>query len=166
MHVDEFNRLSESEARASIDACLGVDRWVGEVVSVRPYADIAALLDQARASAENLADDELESALSRHPRIGESAAFDQQQEEAAYSTAEQSQVGSDDDASAELAAANQRYEDRFGRLFIVRAAGRDSKEILAELERRLGNSDDGERREVVSELRQIALVRLEQVVQP
>ena len=37
-------------------------------------------------------------------------------------------------------------------------------EILAELERRLGNDDDTERAEVVDNLRQIALLRLEQAV--
>ncbi len=164
MQVEEFNQLSQSEARAGIEPCLGVSRWVEEVVSARPYFDVAALLEQGRASAENLTDDELDSALSGHPRIGEISAAGRQG--AAYSVAEQSEVDSDDDTAARLAAANQRYEDRFDRLFIVRAAGRDTAEVLAELERRLGNTHEAERREVVSELRQIALLRLEQVVRP
>lgn len=163
MQVDAFNRLPEGEARAGIEACLGVDRWVDEVVAARPYADVAALLEQGRASAENLTDDELASALSRHPRIGETSPAGTQ--EAAYSAAEQSELGSGD-AANRLDSANQHYEESFGRVFIIRAAGRDTAEILAELERRLGNTDEAERREVVSELRQIALLRLEQVVQP
>jgi 2-oxo-4-hydroxy-4-carboxy-5-ureidoimidazoline decarboxylase len=49
-------------------------------------------------------------------------------------------------------------------VFLIRAAGRDAEEILAELERRLGNDDATERDETVEQLRQIALLRLEQVV--
>ena len=49
-------------------------------------------------------------------------------------------------------------------MFLIRAAGRDGDEILAELERRLGNDDDAERAETVEQLRQIALLRLEQVL--
>ncbi len=164
MQVHEFNRLSDNDARVCIHACLGVNRWVDEVTSARPYADVAALLKQGRASAENLTDDELDSALSCHPRIGERSTAGRQ--EASYSAVEQSGVGTAAHTVAGLRDANARYEDRFDRVFLIRAAGRDGAEIQAELERRLENSDEAERREVVSELRQIALLRLEQVVQP
>ena len=59
---------------------------------------------------------------------------------------------------------NLAYEERFDRVFLVRAAGRDGDEILAELERRLGNDDATERAETVEQLTQIALLRLEQVL--
>ena len=49
-------------------------------------------------------------------------------------------------------------------MFLIRAAGRSSDEILAELERRLGNDDATERTETVTALRDIALLRLEQVL--
>ncbi len=65
------------------------------------------------------------------------------------------------DTAARLAAGNAAYEQRFGRVFLIRAAGRDAEEILAELDRRLGNDDDAERAETVDNLRQIALLRLE-----
>ncbi len=61
-------------------------------------------------------------------------------------------------------AGNRAYEERFDRVFLIRAAGRDASEILSELERRLGNDDDTERDETLTQLRQIALLRLEQVV--
>ncbi len=61
-------------------------------------------------------------------------------------------------------AGNRAYEERFDRVFLIRAAGRDSSEILSELERRLGNDDVTERAETLTQLRQIALLRLEQVV--
>ncbi len=163
MQLGEFNALDPDDARARLDPCLGVDRWVDEVVGRRPYADLAALFDQGRASAENLTDDELASALSRHPRLGER--IDSRGAEAAYSDREQGGLDSGDDTARLLRDGNGQYERRFGHVFLIRAAGRDSAEILAELDRRLGNDDATERREVISELRQIALLRLEQVVQ-
>jgi multidrug resistance efflux pump len=51
----------------------------------------------------------------------------------------------------------------FDRVFLIRAAGRDSHEILAELERRLGNDDAAERAETVRQLGEIMLLRLRQV---
>ena len=65
------------------------------------------------------------------------------------------------DPSDRLVAGNAAYEERFGRVFLIRAAGRDAEAILAELDRRLGNDDATERAETVDNLRQIALLRLE-----
>ena len=105
---------------------------------------------------------ELEAALARHPRIGERAGAGH---DAAHSTREQSGVDrSDAEVASRLADGNRAYEERFDRVFLIRAAGRDATEILAELERRLGNDDETERTETVTQLREIALLRLDQVI--
>ena len=65
---------------------------------------------------------------------------------------------------AALADGNQQYEKRFDRVFLIRAAGRSSAEILAELRRRLDNDDEAERAETVTQLREIALLRLKDVI--
>ena len=59
-----------------------------------------------------------------------------------------------------MADGNRAYEERFGRIFLIRAAGRSRPEILAELHRRLALTDDAEAAEVADQLRQIALLRL------
>ena len=159
--LDAFNALHEAEARARLTTCLDVPRWVDTVLQGRPYADRDALLAVATSAAE-LDDDELEAALARHPRIGERAGAGH---DAAFSATEQSGVDrTDADVAGRLAAGNRAYEERFDRVFLIRAAGREASEILAELERRLGNDDDTERTETTEQLRQIALLRLDQVV--
>jgi 2-oxo-4-hydroxy-4-carboxy-5-ureidoimidazoline decarboxylase len=69
-----------------------------------------------------------------------------------------------DAADAELAAAiadgNRRYEERFDRVFLVRAAGRSRRQILDELNRRLQLDDASERAIVASELHDITLLRV------
>lgn len=159
--VAGFNALSPAQARARVGTCLAVPRWVDEVVAARPYRDRPALLARADAAAQRLTDAELDAALSQHPRIGERATTGPE----AFSAREQSGVGSADLGLARrLREGNLAYEKRFGRVFLVRAAGRDGPQILAELHRRLSNDDDAERAETVSNLREIALLRLDEVI--
>jgi 2-oxo-4-hydroxy-4-carboxy-5-ureidoimidazoline decarboxylase len=105
-----------------------------------------------------ISDEELEHALARHPRIGERA--DADRHDAAHSTREQAGVDRGDaDLARRLEEGNRAYEDRFGRVFIIRAAGRDAREILDQLRTRLDNSDEAERTETIDQLTQIALLR-------
>jgi 2-oxo-4-hydroxy-4-carboxy-5-ureidoimidazoline decarboxylase len=137
--------------------CLAVPRWADDVLAGQPYAGRDALLAAADRAARELTDEELDQALSGHPRIGERGGAQSQQEQ---SGVDPGQV----DIAARLAAGNAAYEERFGRVFLIRAAGRDGAEILAELDRRLRNDDATEREETVDNLRQIALLRLERAV--
>ena len=66
--------------------------------------------------------------------------------------------------SAGCAAGNQAYEERFGQVFLIRAAGRSAEEILAALESRLTNDEKTEQSIVADQLRQIALLRLSKAV--
>lgn len=134
-------------------SCLAVPRWVDDVMAGQPYESRAALLAAADRAAQVLTDDELVQALAGHPRIGERGGAQSQREQAG--------VGTSAHVRARLAAGNAAYEARFGRVFLIRAAGRDADEVLAELERRLGNDEATERAETVDNLREIALLRLE-----
>ena len=80
---------------------------------------------------------------------------------ATHSTREQSGVDRDDaDLLRRLEAANRAYEERFDRVFIIRAAGLSGQDVLGELARRLENRPEAERAETVEQLTQIALLRL------
>ena len=138
-----------SVTREQLLSCLSVPRWADDVLAGEPYADRESLLAAADVSARSLSDSELDEALSAHPRIGERGGSQSQKEQAGVAPSDR------------LVAGNAAYEERFGRVFLIRAAGRDAEEILAELERRLGNTDEAERAETVDNLRQIALLRLE-----
>lgn len=160
--IPRFNAQPEAEARAELVTCLDVPRWADDILAARPYDNLDQLEEVASASAAAMTAAELEAALARHPRIGERAGAGH---DAAFSSTEQSGVDRDDaDVAQRLADGNAAYEARFDRVFLIRAAGRDAPEILRELERRLRNDDDTERAETIDQLRQIALLRLQQVV--
>jgi len=151
--------MSTPELREALMTCLAVPRWADEVAAQSPFDSAAALLAAARTAATPLSRSEIDEALSGHPRIGEAPRGDSQS--ARFSRTEQS---SSDAADATLSAAitegNRAYEERFGRVFLIRAAGRSRTEILAELHRRLALDDAAELRVVGTELRDIALLRL------
>lgn len=159
MSLEAFNSASESVADACLRPCLDVDRWIAEVVAQRPYRDMGALVAKASEAAEPLSPDEVEAALAHHPRIGEQPQTTSA--EATLSRSEQAGLDTDGDVLAQLAAGNRAYEERFGRVFLIRAAGRSSQEILDALNKRLGNEPDTEIQVAGQQLREIAVLRLE-----
>jgi 2-oxo-4-hydroxy-4-carboxy-5-ureidoimidazoline decarboxylase len=160
--LDAFNALPEAAARERLAECLDIPRWVDTIIEGRPYADRDALLKVAEVAASTMTDEELEAALDHHPRIGERGAGGHDEE---HSAREQAGVDpADRDIARRLAAGNLAYEERFDRVFLIRASGRTGPQILAELDRRLANDPAAERAETVSQLREIALLRLEQVL--
>lgn len=162
MTAPTLDALPDPQARELLRGCLAVDRWVEEVLAGRPYGDRDALLAAADLAARDLTPQEVDAALAGHPRIGQRAGAGHNAEASAREQAGvEPEVG---DTAARLAAANAAYERRFDRVFLIRAAGRSAPEILAELDRRLGNDDEAERAEVLDNLREIALLRLKEAV--
>lgn len=154
MELAALNDASAIDAAATVRSWADVGPWVDTLVAARPYASVAALLDRARAEAAGWGAAELDAALAHHPRIGERATD-------ASSAREQSSMRTAGDAVATaIAAGNAVYEERFGRVFLVRAAGRSPEELLAELERRLGNDPETETTEAAGALADIALHRI------
>jgi 2-oxo-4-hydroxy-4-carboxy-5-ureidoimidazoline decarboxylase len=154
-----FDELPEDDARALLLRCLSAPAWADQVLAGRPFGSKDALMAAADKAARDLSANDVESALAGHPRIGERAAAGHN---AAASAREQSGVDAGD--AERLLEGNRAYEERFGQVFLIRAAGRSGPEILAELERRLQNSPEVEREEMLDNLRQIALLRLEKEV--
>jgi 2-oxo-4-hydroxy-4-carboxy-5-ureidoimidazoline decarboxylase len=162
--VETFNALPAERLEEDLLACLAAPSWAAEVTAKRPYRDRAELLSAASAAADALSWADVLRGLSAHPRIGERAAGDSK--EASWSRAEQSAAArsADEDTKADLVAANRAYEDRFGHVFLIFASGRSQAEILAAARERLGNDEATERAVVTGELRRIALLRLERVL--
>lgn len=155
-----LNDLPDDEAERFLRACCASSTWVARVLAGRPYATAAELLDTADRASRELSAEDVAQALSAHARIGEWAEGDSA--EAKLSRSEQASVSDAGAATRErLRERNVAYEQRFDRVFLVRAAGRTPDEMLAELERRLGNDDETEQREVLEQLAQITRLRVE-----
>ena len=160
MHLEQFNEVRRPDAVALLGPCLGIPRWVDELVDARPYADLEALLEAGRRAAAPFTPVEVATALAHHPRIGQRPAGTGA--EARLARAEQAGLGKADAAAAEaLAAGNRAYEEKFGQVFLIRAAGRSREEILASLTARLAHTPEQEQSIIGEQLREIAVLRLE-----
>lgn len=163
MGLESFNELDSDAARSALRLCVDIDRWIDAVMDGRPYSSAEQALTVGRSAADPWTESEIDGALAHHPRIGERARGPGP--EAVLSRAEQAGVDvTDSDVQTALVAGNYLYEERFGRIFLIRAAGRSSSEILDALNDRLLHSPEEEIALVAQQLREIALLRLEKVV--
>ena len=154
-----FNTARFAAAEAMLRPCLDIPRWCNEIAGARPFAAAGELLSFAELAAPDFTEAEIEGALAHHPRIGERAAGSGT--EAAFSRSEQNAVSGLADVEDRLAAGNRAYEQKFGRVFLIRAAGRSAGDILAVLEERLQHTAEDELPIIAGELRAIAILRLE-----
>jgi 2-oxo-4-hydroxy-4-carboxy-5-ureidoimidazoline decarboxylase len=163
MKLAEFNAAGSAAAQATLRPCIDVSRWVEAVAAARPFASRDQLLEFAAQAANPFTPAEVDAAMAHHPRIGERPTA--ASTEASMSRSEQAGVDPADAAAAEaLARGNREYEEKFGRVFLIRAAGRTAPEILQALNQRLGNSPQEEDTIVAQQLREIALLRLEGLI--
>ncbi|MFD1574714.1 2-oxo-4-hydroxy-4-carboxy-5-ureidoimidazoline decarboxylase [Agromyces cerinus subsp. nitratus] len=165
MRLDAFNGLDRGSAVDVLRPCLDVPRWVEALADGRPYASVDALVAAASAAASPFTTAEVEGALAHHPPIGRRPGGETA--EARMSRGEQAGVAATSRAvGAALAAGNLAYEEKFGRVFLIRAAGRSASEILDVLDERLAHSAAEEDVVVAEQLRQIAVLRLKGLVTP
>ncbi|MDP9989188.1 2-oxo-4-hydroxy-4-carboxy-5-ureidoimidazoline decarboxylase [Arthrobacter oryzae] len=163
MKLAEFNSADPAAAQAILRPCIDISRWVEAVAGARPFPARNELLEFAAQAANPFTPAEVEAAMAHHPRIGERLTA--ASTEASMSRSEQAGVDpADAEAAESLARGNREYEEKFGRVFLIRAAGRTAPEILAALNQRLSNSPEEEDSIVAQQLREIAVLRLEGLI--
>ncbi|HEX2072172.1 MAG TPA: 2-oxo-4-hydroxy-4-carboxy-5-ureidoimidazoline decarboxylase [Geodermatophilus sp.] len=163
--LEEFNSQPADRAVQALRACNAAPRFAAELVAGRPYPDADTLVARAEEIVRGLPWEEVALALATHPRIGDRVEGSSPEAEA--SRQEQSAMtAADVDTRAALVDGNRTYEERFGHVFLIRAAGRSPQEMLTELRRRLGNDEDAERAEATEQLAQITGLRVRGLVSP
>lgn len=162
MTLDALNSCTPAEAAAKLTPCVDIPRWVDAIVAARPFSSEAELISFAENAAHPWTEAEIDGALAHHPRIGERAQGSTA--EAALSRNEQSGVSTAVETQTALLEGNRAYEQKFGRVFLIRAAGRSAEDILAALHDRLRNPPGQELDIVAQQLREIAILRLKGVL--
>ncbi len=151
--------LTETELREGLTACLAVPRWVDDVVARAPFASLLELMDVAAAAATPLSAEEVGQALAQERARGQVPG----QGIAAAQAAGAADPSDDPALSRALTEGLRAYEERFGRVFLLRTAGRDRPTVLAELRRRLLLEEPADTAVVTDELRDLALLRIPQL---
>ncbi|HEY4378816.1 MAG TPA: 2-oxo-4-hydroxy-4-carboxy-5-ureidoimidazoline decarboxylase [Acidobacteriaceae bacterium] len=163
--LTRWNGLDAVAAVREILPCCGSSAWANVVVARRPFADPDELLRASDAIWSALPEPDWCEAFDSHPRIGQEHARTATAASLAWSSDEQraamSGAGSKEEAAKlALAEGNRQYEERFGRIFIVCAAGRSAAEILDILNMRMRNTAADELLEAAEQQRQITQLRL------
>jgi 2-oxo-4-hydroxy-4-carboxy-5-ureidoimidazoline decarboxylase len=164
--LDRLNALPLKDAAAQLRACCGSSRWVEAMLARRPFESADDLLAAADVAWRATGPKDWDEAFAHHPRIGERHATAPVSATAqAWSAGEQATAAAAGTAAgAALAEANEAYERRFGRIYIVCAAGRSAGEMLADIASRMNNDPDRERAVAVEEQRKITRLRLESLI--
>lgn len=165
--LKQLNQAAEETARIDFLNCCGSEKWARLMIEARPFADVAALINQAEEIWLNLATEDWLEAFAAHPKIGaRKAAPKQQAQSAEWSQGEQSGThAAADSVLDELTEANRLYEKKFGFIFIVCATGKSAKEMLELCRQRLSNDANSEIRTAADEQRKITEIRLKKLLE-
>ena len=160
--LKRWNELEAEQAALEVLPCCGSRAWARALAARRPVNDEVSLVKLSDEIWASLSEQDWFEAFATHPRIGERrATASATSRSSTWSRQEQAQVESAEaDIQSALAAGNEQYESRFGRVFLVCATGKSASEMLAILKRRLQNDDTSELREAAEEQRKITNLRL------
>jgi 2-oxo-4-hydroxy-4-carboxy-5-ureidoimidazoline decarboxylase len=164
--LDALNALPEPELATRLRDCCGSSRWIARMLQERPFRSVEHLLTAAEQAWSDATPEDWQEAFDHHPRVGEQRPPSAVSAEAtAWSASEQAlAAAADRNIRVELAHANAEYERRFGRIYIVCAAGLEAEEILADLRYRLANEPGVEQRIAAAEQARITALRLRKLI--
>lgn len=158
--LQNFNALDDDAFIARYRTLFEHSPWVVERAAARrPFDDLHAGL-MAMVTSASLEDQER--LIRAHPELAGKAAIARTLTE--DSAAEQASAGLDQlsaDEYARFHTLNQAYRQRFGFPFVICVRRYDKAGILAELERRLQGTRNGERACALEQIGQIVALRLE-----
>ncbi len=161
--LERLNHLPPEEAEASFLAVCHSQRWVSAMMAARPFASTEELIESGHREWAKLGPQDCLEALAGHPRIGEKAKGDSL--DSRWSRGEQAAAADGNQEAAEqLRTVQQKYEEKFGYLFLICATGKSKAEILEQVRLRLQASPEQEIHTVAEELGKIIKLRLEKLI--
>lgn len=140
--------------------CCGSSRWAERMSARQPFSGFDDLLKQADEVWWSLEPADWLEAFCQHPRIGDKEALRQKwaaQEQAGAAGAPEAVLDA-------LAEGNAAYEEKYGHIFIVCAAGKTAAELLELLRSRMNARPEEELRAAAGEQAKITRLRLEKLL--
>ena len=162
MELLRVDAVSADEAEALLRTCCGASRWVQRMVAARPFGTRDRLLEASRVAWHDLEPGDWLEAFQHHPKIGDRDALRATFADTRHLAArEQAGVdGAPEAILSALAIENERYQQKFGFIFIVCATGLTADEMLARLRARIPNDPVSELQVAAGEQAKITALRL------
>jgi len=161
--LKRLNNLSPENATRELMKCCGSTSWVKAMVEHRPFEKKFDLFSASEVFWFELEESDWLEAFKHHPKLGDVTDLEEKFPETSdLSAKEQKKINK---ATAkefgELRELNQRYEEKFGFIFISCAKGKSAPTILSELTQRCENSIEKEIKNATIEQNKITRIRLE-----
>ena len=161
--LSELNRMSQEEFVTALGAVYEHTPAIAQAAwTKQPFNDLTSLHQAMVNVVEALSQEEQLALIRAHPDLGSKAKM------ADASVQEQAGVGLNQltpDEYNRFVSLNQAYKEKFGFPFIVAVKYHTRASILDAFEQRLANTIEVERAQALSEINQIAQVRLEKLVE-
>lgn len=168
MSIDGINSLAPDDFAATLAGVFEASPWIpAAVADLRPFTSRDALLAAMVEAVETAPPQRLRDLVNAHPDLG--ARMEERAALTPESRAEQAASGlfkTDPATLEELASLNSAYRTRFGFPFIICARLNSIDTILPTLRLRLRNSPDTELAEAWNQIRNIAALRLADIISP
>jgi 2-oxo-4-hydroxy-4-carboxy-5-ureidoimidazoline decarboxylase len=166
--LDWINHAPAEHLLSRLRECCAAWRWVDRFIAWRPFAEWDDVKHAAGRVWWELDETDWREAFAAHPRIGDLGSLRaEDQATRQWAAEEQSEASRASGQTMQaLTQVNQQYEEKFGCLFIICAAGKSADQILASARRRLNNSPKTEMCIAAAEQLKITLARLEKLELP
>lgn len=164
MTIAAFDRLEKEDKKVLLLQCCGSPAWADKMLKMPPAEDLIDLFEDAEEKWYECNEDDWKEAFSHHPKIGDMETLRKKFSSDEFAGDEQSAIKYASEKSLTLLAeGNNRYEEKFGYIFIVCATGKSADEILEILNARLQNIPEEEIKNAMDEQNKIIKLRLEKI---
>jgi len=166
MTLHDFNILPKQELKETLLKCCGSPAWVNRMLPFVPADDLVELLEDAEEQWWLCSELDWKDAFAGHPKIGDVESLKKKFASTAdWAAGEQGGVAKASQQTLEaMADANQKYEEKFGYIFIVCATGKSAEEMLGILQSRLLNTPEEEIKIAADEQNKITKIRIEKLL--
>lgn len=164
MTIQDLNNMDQRELRDLLYTCCGSQGWSKIMMMHFPTDSFEELIENAEEEWKECSEDEWKEAFTQHPRIGDLQALREKFSNGREAGEQAGVVNAPDEVLEELARANREYEDKFGYIFIISAAGKSAAQILKNLRERLNNTPETELQTAAAEQMKITRLRLERLL--
>uniref|UniRef100_A0A7S3XAQ9 2-oxo-4-hydroxy-4-carboxy-5-ureidoimidazoline decarboxylase n=1 Tax=Picocystis salinarum TaxID=88271 RepID=A0A7S3XAQ9_9CHLO len=160
--MERFNAFSHEEAVNVLYEWCACRSWAERVANARPFENSSTLRDLARQVwwRETTVAGWLEAFLG-HPKIGDLEDLHRKFHGKAEDSEQAAALATNDQkVLQELANYNRAYDEKFGHIFIICAAGKSAETVLSEIKKRLPNTPHMELANAAGEQMKITEARL------
>lgn len=167
MTLSEFNQLTKEAAYQALEKCCVSSTWINRMVEERPFrSENDIIFSATRIWYELCKEADYKEAFTGHPKIGDVKSLQEKFASSKdWAKGEQAKVAETNHQTIEaLAEQNDKYESKFGYIFIVSATGKSAEEMLQLIMLRMEHDADTELAIAMGEQHKITNIRLAKLI--